>query len=210
VTRYETEEQQVEALKKWWEENGKSIIGGIVLGLAILFGWKGWTDYRQGEAEYASTVFKQIQVAADRGITSKVSELTAELQTNYAFTPYAGHASLMDARMKAVAGDLPGAAAQLEWAVAQAKEATVKDIAQIRLARVQIAMGNPDQALNTVEPVVEVAYLSLVEEVRGDAYRAKGDIDAARQAYDRAILASSGTASEYLIMKRADLGKSGS
>ena len=210
MTRYETEEQQVEALKKWWAENGKSIIGGIILGLVILFGWRGWTDYRQGEAELASEKFNLIQIAADRGVSDRVSELTAELQKDFAFTPYAGHASLMDAKLKAEAGDLEGAMAQLEWASTQAKEQVVRDLALLRLSRVQLAMGNPDQALKTIEPVQAVAYLSLVEEIRGDAYRARGDIDAARQAYDRAILASSGTASAYLQMKRADLGNPGS
>jgi predicted negative regulator of RcsB-dependent stress response len=210
VTGYETEEQQVEALKKWWAENGKSIIGGVVLGLAILFGWKGWSEYRQAETELASAMFNQIQMAADRGIATRVSELTAELQKDFAFTPYAGHASLMDAKFKAESGDLQGALTQLEWARSQAREETVKDIAQLRLARVQLAMGNPDQALKSVESLNSVAYLSMVEEVRGDAYRAKGDIESARQAYDRAILASSGGAPRYLQMKRADLGKAGS
>lgn len=210
MTRYETEEQQVEALKKWWAENGKSIIGGIILGLVILFGWRGWTDYRQGEAELASQKFNLIQIAADRGVAARVSELTAELQKDFAFTPYAGHASLMDAKLKAEAGDLEGAMAQLEWASTQAKEQVVRDLALLRLSRVQLVMGNPDQALKTIEPVQEVAYLSLVEEIRGDAYRAMGDIDAARQAYDRAILASSGAAPAYLQMKRADLGNPGS
>lgn len=210
MTRYETEEQQVEALKKWWAENGKSIIGGIILGLVILFGWRGWTDYRQGEAELASQKFNLIQIAADRGVAARVSELTAELQKDFTFTPYAGHASLMDAKLKAEAGDLEGAMAQLEWASTQAKEQVVRDLALLRLSRVQLVMGNPDQALKTIEPVQEVAYLSLVEEIRGDAYRAMGDIDAARQAYDRAILASSGAAPAYLQMKRADLGNPGS
>ena len=120
-----TEEQQVEALKKWWAENGKSIIGGVVLGLAILFGWRGWTDYRQGEAELASEKFNLIQVAADRGVSSRVSELTTELQKDFSFTPYAGQASLMDAKLKAEAGDLEGAMTQLEWASTQAKEQVV-------------------------------------------------------------------------------------
>jgi len=28
---YSTEEEQVEAIKKWWNENGKSIIAGIII-----------------------------------------------------------------------------------------------------------------------------------------------------------------------------------
>ena len=41
---YETEEQQVEAVKKWWKENGVSLIVGVVMGLSAIAGWK----YYQG------------------------------------------------------------------------------------------------------------------------------------------------------------------
>ena len=44
----ETEEQQIAALKKWWSENSTSIIVGVALGLAGVFGGKAWIGYQQG------------------------------------------------------------------------------------------------------------------------------------------------------------------
>ena len=35
----DSEEEQVDKLKKWWDSNGKQIIAGAVLGLAGIFGW---------------------------------------------------------------------------------------------------------------------------------------------------------------------------
>jgi predicted negative regulator of RcsB-dependent stress response len=40
VDVYTTEDQQVEALKRWWKENAKSILLGVALGLAAVFGWR--------------------------------------------------------------------------------------------------------------------------------------------------------------------------
>jgi len=40
VDEFSTEDEQVEAIKKWWKENGTSLIVGVVLGLSVLFGWR--------------------------------------------------------------------------------------------------------------------------------------------------------------------------
>jgi predicted negative regulator of RcsB-dependent stress response len=40
IEGYETEEQQVDAIKKWWHENGTMLIVGAVVGLAGLWGWR--------------------------------------------------------------------------------------------------------------------------------------------------------------------------
>ncbi len=51
---YRTEEEQVEALKAWWDENGRSIVVAIVIALAAGFGWQGWKSQQEGQAEAAS------------------------------------------------------------------------------------------------------------------------------------------------------------
>ena len=40
---YETEEQQVEALKDWWAENGRAVIAGVVLGVVVIGGLGLWS-----------------------------------------------------------------------------------------------------------------------------------------------------------------------
>ena len=51
---YETEEQQVEALKEWWAENGRAIIAGVVLGGVVIGGWGWWQSHRENQAVAAS------------------------------------------------------------------------------------------------------------------------------------------------------------
>ena len=51
-----TDDEKLAELKKWWGENGGSIITGIVLGLAVLFGSKAWFAYQERNAETASNI----------------------------------------------------------------------------------------------------------------------------------------------------------
>jgi predicted negative regulator of RcsB-dependent stress response len=203
---YETEEQRVEAIKKWWSENGKSVVAGVVMGLGLLFGWQGWVEYRDSKREEASVIFSELTRAADTGNAEKVQEMTQDLQQNYAATPYAGQASLREAQLQAEAGQLDQAETALSWAIKNANEQVIQDLAHLHLARIYIARGKTEQALAELNTVEAVAYLSIVEEIRGDALRAQGDINGAREAYDRAILTAGGAASDYLHMKRDDLG----
>lgn len=203
---YETEEQRIEAIRKWWSENGASIIAGLVLGLALLFGWRYWVDHREGQREEASALFTQLQQAASSGNAGRVDEVTTTLQEDYAATPYSGQASLLNAQLLAKSGKLDRAEEVLSWASLNANEQVIKDLAHLNLARLYVAQGKIDQALSELPQVEASAYLSQVEEIRGDALRASGDIEAAREAYDRAILTSGGSVPAYLQMKRDDLG----
>ena len=74
MSTYQTEEEQVEAIKKWWKENGKSVIGGIVLGFAIIGGWKGWQGYQQNQGEAASQVYDAMRQAAHSAKFDKALE----------------------------------------------------------------------------------------------------------------------------------------
>jgi predicted negative regulator of RcsB-dependent stress response len=203
---YETEEQRVEAIRKWWSENGTSIIAGLVLGLALLFGWRYWVDHREGQREEASALFTQLQQAASSGNAGRVDEVTTTLQQDYASTPYSGQASLLNAQLLAKSGKLDRAEEVLSWASLNANEQVIRDLAHLNLARLYVAQGKIDQALGELPQVEASAYQSQVEEIRGDALRASGDIEAAREAYDRAILTSGGSVPAYLQMKRDDLG----
>ncbi|MDA8905958.1 tetratricopeptide repeat protein, partial [Candidatus Thioglobus sp.] len=53
----DTEEEQVDKIKKWWNSNGKQIIGGAILGLAGVFGWNSYGDYQDNQALNARTLY---------------------------------------------------------------------------------------------------------------------------------------------------------
>ena len=57
---YNSEEQQVEAIKSWWQENGKSIIAGVVIGFVGLFGWRYYNDYTRQQSESSAAGYQQV------------------------------------------------------------------------------------------------------------------------------------------------------
>jgi predicted negative regulator of RcsB-dependent stress response len=198
MTTYETDEERVEALRNWWKENGTSIVAGIALGVGALVAWRGWVSWQEGHSKAASALYAEMTAAGKRADTQTAQRQAELLLEDYGSTPYAALAGLEMARLNAEAGDPESAETELRRVMDEAGEASSRDLARLRLARVLIASGKPQAAL-------PVAWMSLVEEVRGDAYRKLGESDKARVAYDRALL-TYGDNAEYLQMKRAELG----
>ncbi len=205
MTDYVTDEQRVEELKKWWKENGNYLIGGVVLGLAILFGWNGWKDYKENRARAASGLYTQLEQVVAAGDADKARVLHGQLVGDYAATPYAAAAEMTMARLAVMRDDLDTAALNLRSAIELADQQAIRELAELRLAYVLTAAGKPDEALAILDRDWNAAWTSLREELRGDAYVAQGRLDAARQAYDKALLTAAGPAS-YLQLKRAALG----
>jgi len=201
VSEYTTDEEKVEAIKKWWQENGKSVIAGIVLGVGGLFGWRYWVDTNETRAERASDLFLAVDRASRAGDVQGARGHADTLRNEYAKTPYAAMAALELARLQATRGEQEEAAEHLRWVMEQGRSDEVAWTARVRLARVLIALERPDEALDALAGAYPLGFDALVEELRGDAWRSKGDQDQARSAYDRAIAASAG-GSEYLQMKR--------
>lgn len=206
MASYHSDEEQAEALKRWWRENGRSVLAGIIIGVGALVGWRGWTAYQDGQADAASIHYAELRAAIAGDDAKAIEATTGILEESYASTPYAALAALSLAKVKAEAGDLEASAAQLRWAAEHSSQDVVKTLANLRLARVLVAQGDNDAALTLVKGDFPAAYMSLIEEIRGDALAAKGDIDAAREAYDRALSAAAGD-TEYLRMKRTNLGQ---
>lgn len=206
MASYHSDQEQVEALKRWWEENGRSLFAGVIIGLGALLGWRGWVNYQENQAEAASTHYADLRAAVERGDAQTIEANAKTLQDSFASTPYASLAALQLAKVEAEAGDLEASATHLRWAIDSTPQEVVRNVARLRLARVLNAQSRHDAALSIVKGEFPAAYTSLIEEIRGDALVAKGLIEEARRAYDRAILAASGEV-EYLRMKRADLGE---
>ncbi|HDP88930.1 MAG TPA: tetratricopeptide repeat protein [Thioalkalivibrio sp.] len=202
---YNNEDEQLEALKQWWKENGAAVIAGIVLGAGALFGWKFWQDYQVEQAEAASAIYAEMRVeGAD--VDTRVAGAET-LKSDYARGPYAALAALEAAAALVEAGRLADAEAQLRWAMDSARMPEVAEVARLRLAQVVVAQGRAQDVLDLLKTELPEAYAGLVDELRGDAYRLLGDVEAARRAYDRALL-NAGSRSEYLQLKRDDLGRS--
>ncbi|GAL21617.1 Mlr7403 protein [Vibrio maritimus] len=75
---YDSEEQQVEAIKDWWKENGKAVVLGVVVGLGGLFGWRYYQDSVVQAQEAAS---EQYSKAVESMVVSGV-DASADVQAS--------------------------------------------------------------------------------------------------------------------------------
>jgi len=205
---YETEEQQLEAIKRWWKENSNMIIGGIAVGVSAIFGWQFYQDKTIVHSEEASVLYEQVasnvqSISASNDQMKHVNTLQAE----YSDTPYAGLASLLLAKQQMALGEFTKAQQQFEWLAANAKQEEVKYLAKIRLARLLMTIEQTDKAIAVLSETYPASFKSMVLELKGDAFVLKGDSTQAKSAYQQA-LSMSNTPNRWLQNKIDDLGGS--
>ena len=208
-----TEEEQIEALKRWWDENGKQVVLAIVLTVGGYFGWQAWTDYVEEKTAAASLVYQEMLdhisdvTAGDVVDTDKqveISQLAETLKQDYSNTQYAFYAALIKAKLAVEGTDLSAAAVELQWAMDNAGETVSENIARLRLARVEAAAGNLDKALQLVQGVDAGELKSAFDEAKGDFYQLQGNAAAAYTAYEAAMMgidAGNSSASQLLQLK---------
>ena len=208
-----TEEEQIEALKRWWDENGKQVVLAIVLTVGGYFGWQAWTDHVEEKTAAASLVYQEMLdhisdttagnvVGADKQV--EISQLAETLKQDYSNTQYAFYAALIKAKLAVESTDLSAAAVELQWAMDNAGETISENIARLRLARVEAAAGNLDKALQLVQGVDAGELKSAFDEAKGDFYQLQGNAAAAYTAYEAAMMgidAGNSSASQLLQLK---------
>lgn len=204
MTELKTDEEKAEELKAWWKENGTSVVAGIALAVAALFGWEYWQKYQVDNAEAASTLYSQGRTAETPDVAAQQLQRVRE---EYGSTPYASMASLQTAKVHAEAGQYPEAAAALQWVIDNSSETEYQEVARLRLARVLIAQEKFTEAESLTAQAYPPAYESLLEELRGDIFAGQKKADEARKAYERAILTNSGGSSEFIQMKLDNLAQ---
>ena len=213
---YDSEEQQVEAIKQWVRKNGLPVLLTLAISIAGVMGWKSWTNAKNEQQEAASAIYQDMMDAlvlvkntptsgTDKQITT-LQHLANQLIEEYPRLQYAHFAALTLAKVAVEKGDLTGAEKQLQWVLAQDADKPLAGVATVRLARVMASQGHYDDALKMLETLADPSFQVLVEEVRGDVYLQKGDKNAARLAYQHSIeLASTqNKQSDALVQMKLD------
>ena len=184
---YRTEEEQLEAVKGWWRENGKSIVAGVVLGLGAIFGWRGWQNHTALQAEAASTLYQQMINASRSGEQADIKRYAERIMADHAGSAYGLFAGLMLARLAAEGGDLAGAETRLRGVLEDNNEAGIEHIARLRLARVLIARDRLAEALGLLSVSDRASFAARYEELKGDIFVRQGKKQEARAAYEAAL-----------------------
>ena len=150
-----TEEQQIEALKQWWAENGKSLIGGVIIGLSAIFGWRSWQAYLIAQAEAASDIYTNMIVEVRQGKNDKSREYAGKLLNEFSSTTYATFAALVLAKLDVESSQLSSAVSHLQWILDNTDQDELKHLARLRMACVLLDDNKPEQALsllNAIDP----------------------------------------------------------
>jgi predicted negative regulator of RcsB-dependent stress response len=205
VEIYDTEEERLEALKRWWKENGQSTIVGLILGIAVILGWNFWQDHKKAQAEQASALYSQLIQAIGADKKESAEKLAERIKEQYPKTQYAAYSGLFLAKIKVQQGDLAKAQAILKE-IAAGSNNELSNIAKIRQVRLMLASGEYEQGLqliNDVDPATSSSFSGNYDELVGDLYVALDRLDQARSSYQKAL--ENGYKSPLLQFKIDDL-----
>ncbi|KPQ20852.1 YfgM family protein [Halomonas sp. HL-93] len=187
-----SEDEQLDVIKRWWKENGTSLIAGAALAAAGVFGWNAWQDYQTGKSEAASVRYQDlVSLAAGNELEgdqlSEAREMVDEIVSEHDDTLYAELALLLDARLAVQQDDLDSAAESLSQVAESSERRYVQSLAWLRLARIAIANEQPEDALELLDEPITETLAAQQADVQGDAYLAMGQNDQARDAWQRAL-----------------------
>jgi predicted negative regulator of RcsB-dependent stress response len=208
VDVYTTEEQQLEAIKKWWKKYG-SLVLSVVLAISVMVaGVRYWQHHTQVVSETASLQFDQMMKSLKDKDKATAVVKAEQLINEYDKTPYASLAALMLAKEAVEEKDFIKATSHLQWVLEHAKVSDFKFMARTRLARILIDENKLDEALAMLTISNMNGYETLIEELKGDIYLAQNKVDDAKQALTRAWQSAPESAKNRLVlrMKLEDLG----
>ncbi|SMF58154.1 Putative negative regulator of RcsB-dependent stress response [Alteromonadaceae bacterium Bs31] len=191
-----TEEEQVEALKRWWNENWLHVVAPIFVVLIGYIGWNTWKDHQADQVSAASQLYQDLSQAAEVAPGASftgdqkeaITDLAEKLVGEHGGTMYADMANLILARLQVEDNQLDAAAGLLQAVKDQGANESMRQLATARLARVLSTKGEADKALALVASTPSEPYRALYEEIRGDIYLKKGEQEAAHTAYSAALL----------------------
>lgn len=212
MTELRTEEEQIAAIKRWWAENGRSLLIGIGLALAIVFGWKAYQNSVIQTNTEASGLYQQLITEAtknnfDNEDANTLAYLANELKTKFESSEYAIFAAMFLAKDAVEKKNYEEAKTELNWILSKTEDARIQHIVKGRLARILSAEGQHEEALAMLDASLsqfEPAYLEL----KGDINKRLGNTEQAIEAYQTAyqLIKDKPQTLPLLAVKLSDLG----
>jgi predicted negative regulator of RcsB-dependent stress response len=195
VSTHLTEEEQLEVLKRWWKDYGKTVVAAIVAAVVVYFAWTAWQDKQRVKAESASsqydTLVKLLNVEQGKTLSdadkATADHIANELKEKNGKSLYAQGAAFYLAKSAVDAGNLDKAVAELQWILSSKPAVATQQLARVRLARVYVAKAAYTEAQAQIAEEPSKAFASEYAEVRGDILKAQGNKEAAATAYKKAL-----------------------
>ena len=143
------DEADLEALKRWWDENGKGLVGAAVIAVLGTLGWQQYERYSASQDEAASDLYAtMLAIQLEEGDPDQMLAIAATLKAEHSGSTYAQFAAMLEARVAVEADDLAAAESALRWALSAGDaRSDIGQLIQLRLARVLAAQGAETEAL---------------------------------------------------------------
>jgi predicted negative regulator of RcsB-dependent stress response len=203
---YLTDDEQLEAVKRAFTEYAPWILGGVVLGVGGWYGLQHYKSHKNEVAFRAADQFSQMTAALQMNDPKKSLQIADGLIKDFPNSAYADQAQLTVARIDVESGKSADAVAPLTQVMNNSKDTELQQIARLRLARVLIDQGKPDDAIKLLAAGTPGSFAGRYHEVHGDALYSKKDIPGAIVEYNAALGASDGGAEAAMLqLKLADL-----
>lgn len=197
-----TDQKSLNALKL----HGEKIIYAVLLVLAVFFGWQyyqknyakidtvaadAYTSISVRDERLAQAYLNpQLDEVAKQALVEEEKQLFGDIDALVAAhgnTVYAWQALMIKARHQTNNNDLDGAVATLSQATSiNLDDDGLTAIAKIRHARAMLANGDTNGALSIANEAMPTAFEASRQELLGDIYHAKNEIDNAKSAYTNA------------------------
>lgn len=177
------EQEQLETLKAWWKDNGNFLLGALLVVVIAMGGWRGWQYYQNKQSAEAATLYAEFTRQLESNDAKRVNDAAAAVMSKYADTAYASRAALLAAQVNEFSKDMARAKTQLQWVIDHADEATLKDVARLRLAAILLDEKAYDDAMKLLNAAHPDSFNGLYADLKGDVLSAQGKTDEARTAY---------------------------
>ena len=198
------EEQEINQLKDWWKENGKTIIVAFILGVGGMFGWRYWQAHQAEQITQASAQYDALIYSAQQDEQAKKANIEQFVQAN-SKTAYAVFALLDEAKKETEKQDFAAAEVNLNQALTQSQDEVLTSIVALRLSAVHFQLGQLDNALSTLNQVKGESFNARKAILTGDIQVAKGDKVAAKNSFEQAQQSGSQLEQQMAKMKLNNL-----
>ncbi|MCZ4060467.1 YfgM family protein [Pantoea sp. LMR881] len=197
---YSNENEQVDALRRFFANNGKALAVGVVIGIAALGGWRYWASHQESSTKAVSAQYQQLTTAmqADKPETLEAVSKFATENSN----TYGALASMDVAKQYVDNNQLDKAATLLQNGLKNTKDANLQAVINLRLARIQLQQNQADSALKTLDAVKGDGWTAIVADIRGEALLSKGDKQGARDAWGKGVESDASPALKQMMQMK--------
>jgi predicted negative regulator of RcsB-dependent stress response len=181
------EQEQVDAVKAWWKENGRWFTTALIVVLAGFVAVRGWQAWQGKQAQQAATLYASVIQQLGSHDAKRIGDAAQAVVDKLGSTAYAPRAQLLAAQASIEAGDGAKAKTQLQWVIDHASADGLQNVARLKLASLLLDEKKYGDALGQLDAKHPQSFNGLYDDLKGDVLLAQGKKDEARAAYQRAF-----------------------